>query len=383
MSDTPFVLAGVPAGNPVLYHRIQFLVGDSAVYIGLPGGDSVLFVRDIEMDRARKIARADRIVCASDFPPEGGLSGDRDTAIAQATGEFLRCEGIKHVKTDRSLPFIYAHHIYQAGVTIEYDLELGVRQRRMKEDYEIEYLRECQAFTGTVMRAACERVADATVSADGSLSHAGKPLTSEGMRRWITALCLEHGYSTPHDSIVVTIPHVAVCHRRGEGPLRTSAPVIIDIFPRNDETRYWGDCTRTVVHGDMPEEVVKMHTAVCEAKTTGVAALKPGVTGEAVHADVVKVLLDRGFRFKRGSSDPNLATPAMRHGTGHGIGLDVHEPILLDEGADTILERETFTVEPGLYSTVHGGVRVEDMVLATPSGGEILGGLYEGLDWRS
>ncbi|MBT3606369.1 MAG: hypothetical protein HN521_25140, partial [Candidatus Latescibacteria bacterium] len=78
MSDTPFVLAGVPAGNPVLYHRIQFLVGDSAVYIGLPGGDSVLFVRDIEMDRARKIARADRIVCASDFPPEGGLSGDRD-----------------------------------------------------------------------------------------------------------------------------------------------------------------------------------------------------------------------------------------------------------------------------------------------------------------
>lgn len=133
MSDTPFVLAG-----------------DSAVYIGLPGGDSVLFVRDIEVDRARKIAQADRIVCASDFPPEGGLSGDRDTAIAQAAGEFLRREGIMHVKTDRSLAFIYAHHIHQAGVTVEYDPELGVRQRRMKEDYEIEYLRECQAFTSTV-----------------------------------------------------------------------------------------------------------------------------------------------------------------------------------------------------------------------------------------
>jgi Xaa-Pro aminopeptidase len=381
MSDTPFVLAGVPGSNSALYHRIQFLVGDSAVYIGLPGCDSVLFVRDIEMDRARRIARADRIVCAAEFTPEGGLSGDRDTAIAQAAGEFLRREGIKRVRADRSLAFIYAHHIQRAGITVEYDSELGVRERRSKEAHEIEYLRECQVFTGTVMRAACERVAGATADADGSLSREGKPLTSEGMRRWITAFCLEHGYSTPHDSIVVTIPHVADCHHHGEGPLRTGAPVIIDIYPRSDQTRYWGDCTRTVVHGDIPDEIVRMHAAVCEAKAAGVRVLKPGVAGEAVHADVVKVLLDRGYGFRRGSSDG--ATPAMRHGSGHGIGLEVHEPILLDEGAGAIVEREVFTVEPGLYSTAHGGVRVEDMVLATPSGGGIFGGMHEGLDWRS
>ena len=382
MSDSPFILAGVPADNPVLYHRIQFLVGDSVVYVGLPGDESVLFVRDIEMARARKIARAGRIVCAADFSPEAGLSGDRDTAIAQAAGEFLRREGITHVRADRSLPLIYAHHLHQAGVTVEYDAELGVRQRRAKAGDEIEYLRECQVFTSQVMQAACERVAGSTADADGNLIHEGQALTSEGMRRWITAFCVDNGYSTPHDSIVVTLPHVADCHHKGEGPLRTGIPVIFDIFPRNEITRYWGDCSRTVVHGDVSEEVAKMHAAVCEAKAAGIAALKPEMTGEAVHAAVVKVLLDRGFEFKRGSSDSESATPAMRHGSGHGIGLDVHEPILLDEGADTIVDREVFTVEPGLYSAVHGGVRVEDMVLATPSGGEIFGGMYEGLDWR-
>jgi Xaa-Pro aminopeptidase len=201
------------------------------------------------------------------------------------------------------------------------------------------------------------------------------------VRRAITTFCLERGYSTPYDSIAVTIPHVADCHHQGIGPLRTGAPVILDIFPRNDETRYWGDCTRTVVHGDVPEEVRRMHAAVCEAKAAGVAALVPGVTGEAVHAAVVDVIEAHGYRFVRGSSDPDVDTPAMRHGTGHGIGLDVHEPILLDDGAAALLSGEVLTVGPGLYSARHGGVRVEDMVLVTESGGQILGGLPEGMDW--
>ena len=71
----------------------------------------------------------------------------------------------------------------------------------------------------------------------------------------------------------------------------------------------------------------------------------------------------------------------MRHGSGHGIGLEVHEPILLDHGGGEILENEVFTVEPGLYSAMLGGVRVEDMVAATRVGHEILSPLHEELDW--
>ena len=71
----------------------------------------------------------------------------------------------------------------------------------------------------------------------------------------------------------------------------------------------------------------------------------------------------------------------MRHGTVHGIGLEVHEPILLDDGGGEILKGEVFTVEPGLYSATLGGVRIEDMAKVDDTGSEILSELHEGLDW--
>jgi Xaa-Pro aminopeptidase len=84
----------------------------------------------------------------------------------------------------------------------------------------------------------------------------------------------------------------------------------------------------------------------------------------------------------RGDVAHDVAVPTMPHGTGHGIGLEVHEPILLDHGGGGIIANEVFTVEPGLYSSVFGGVRVEDMVLVTGTGHEILSPIPEGLDWR-
>ena len=108
MSGTATVLAGVPAVNMTLLHRIRFSVGDSAFFAELSDGQTILLVRDIEMDRAKRLARANRIGCASDFMPEGGLNGDRDTALAQAGAECLRQAGVAEVRADRTLPYIFA-----------------------------------------------------------------------------------------------------------------------------------------------------------------------------------------------------------------------------------------------------------------------------------
>jgi Xaa-Pro aminopeptidase len=385
MPTKTILLAGVPITNQTLYHRIRFVVGDSAAFIEQVDEDSrrqsTLLVRDIEMDRARKHARADRIACAADFKPEGGLSGDRDTALAQAVAECLRQSGVRTVTTDRTLPYIFAHHVQQAGITIEYDGELGVIQRRVKDDEQIAALLRAQTMTQETMIMACQLIARASCGRDGILQHDGDVLTSERVRRTITRYLIDRGYSTPHDSIVVTVPHVADCHHFGTGPLKTGLPVVVDIFPFDEQTRYWGDCTRTVVHGEPSVEVRRMHAAVVAAKQTGIAALRPGVTGEQVHHAVAEVIQQHGFAMSRGSTRDDDDAPSMRHGTGHGIGLDVHEPILLDDGAGEILKGEVFTVEPGLYSKRFGGVRVEDMVAVTDTGSEILAPFHEGLDW--
>ncbi len=378
------LLAGIPLNNQTLYHQIGFLVGDAAAYLDNlpPDGKSLLLVRDIELARARQIARADEIACANDFKPSGGLSGDRDVATAQAIVELLRQRGVTQVTADRTLPFLYAAHLQDAGILLSLDDELGVRARRVKSAEEIKALEYAQEVTGQAMTLACKWIATADVDANGTLTQDDDVLTSERVRRRITQYLMDQGFTTPNDSIVVTVPHVADCHHMGTGPLKTGLPVIVDIFPRDEASRYYGDCTRTVVHGTPTDEVVAMHRAVVAAKEAARIALRPGTTGDAVHRVTIATLKQYGYEYVPGSTPHDQHVPALRHGTGHGIGLDVHEPILLSTDGEEILAGEVFTVEPGLYSSTLGGVRVEDMVHVTVDAAVILSPLYEGLDWR-
>ena len=375
------VLAGLSSTNAALFHRVRFLAPDASVIIDFSDGTSTYLVRDIEMDRARKSVRASQVCCAADFAPATGLSGDRDTALAQATAQCLLQAGETVVQVDRTFPFLYAHFIQEVGIQIEYAPDLGVLNRRSKDEEEIQNLRHAQKITGEAMTFACQTIAHARADREGILYHEDQILTSQRMRSMITAFLLERNFSNAHDSIVVTAPHVADCHHFGDGPLKTSLPVIVDIFPMDQRTRYNGDMTRTVVHGTPCDEVLKMHQAVCDAKAAGCQALRSGTTGEEVHLATTAIIEKNGFSLIRGDHQHDLSLPAMRHGTGHGIGLEIHEPILLDHGGGIILENEIFTVEPGLYSSTLGGVRVEDMALVTKDGHEILSPLYEGLDW--
>jgi len=365
-----------------LFHRIQFSVGDSAFFTQLPDGKTILLVRDIEMDRAKRLARADRIGCASDFTPEGGLDGDRDTALAQAGAECLRQAGVKEVQVDRTLPFLFANEIQKAGIRLEYDSNFGVLERRVKNEEELGHLREAQKITEGAMEMACSLIACAPADAGGILQHDGMPLTSERVRQLISRFVLDHDCTTLHDSIVVTIPHVADCHHFGTGPLHKDLPVIVDIFPTHNHTHYCGDCTRTVVNGDPSDVIRDMHACVLKAHQAGCEALRPETTGQTVHEAVVEVIRAEGYHMGQPPDDVDEEYIGMRHGTGHGIGLDVHEPILLATGGGEILEREVFTVEPGLYSAKYGGVRVEDMVAVTATGHENFNTLHSELDWK-
>ena len=382
MSESAIVLAGVPAVNMTLFHRIQFSVGDSAFFAELPGGETVLLVRDIEMDRAKRLAQADRVGCAADYMPAAGLDGDRDTALAQAGAECLRQAGVSTVRVERTLPFLFAHQLQQAGITLNYDGDYGVLQRRVKNDEELEHLRAVQKITEATMEMACSLIGRSPADAEGVLQHEGAALTSERVRQLISRFVLDHDCTTLYDSIVVTVPHVADCHHFGTGPLRKDLPVIVDIFPTHNHTHYCGDCTRTVVNGDVSDVVRDMHACVVRANAAGCAALQPGTTGQAVHEAVAAVIREGGYSMGAPTSERDEEWIGMRHGTGHGIGLDVHEPILLATCGGEILEREVFTVEPGLYSAIYGGVRVEDMVAVTATGHENFNQLHSELEWR-
>ncbi|SMP51101.1 Xaa-Pro aminopeptidase [Neorhodopirellula lusitana] len=372
------IMAGCAGTSASLQRRLGVPLGDPAAWIKLDDR-KIALVRDLEMHRVREFSQADEVTCPAEHAPPNGLSVDRETATAEAAVEILRDAKVEVVTTDRSLPFIYACHLQQAEIKVKYDEDYGVLDRRRKTEKEIEYLRVAQGHTETVIRMACEMIARADTDDQGQLIHDGKVLTSEFVKQFAAAEFLKLGCSMLHGAIVATAPQVADCHHSGSGPLFSGKPVIVDLFPRHDATRYWGDCTRTVVHGTVSDSVQRMHAAVVGAKKAAVDLLVAGNTADAVHKASDQVMLDHGYRISRGTLTDE---PSMQCGTGHGIGLELHEPILLDHGGGELLLDEVFTVEPGLYGRTDGAVRIEDMLVVTKSEAISLNQLHEGLDWN-
>ncbi len=379
-SKSAVVMAGISAVNNAYFRQIRFSVGDPSSLIRFDHGEKLLIVRDIEMGRARKHALVDRVACPADYSPSDGLSGDRETATAQAVAECLVQSQVEHVTADRTMPLIYADEIRRRGLEVTCDLDLGVVDRRQKDEQEIGWLAAAQQVTEQAVELACRMIAGASANSAGELMVDGSVLTSERVRTAIDVFLLEQGYAGTTWIVAGGIDG-ADCHHVGSGTLRTNQPVIVDIFPQNRQTRYHGDCTRTVVHGDVPDRVQDMFDTVVAAKQAAVDATRAGVTGEQVHQATIRVITERGYQMGLPPKGAANDFCSMAHGTGHGIGLDVHEPILLDFGGPPLLEGEVVTIEPGLYHLQLGGIRVEDMVVVTSDGTHNFNKLPETLDW--
>lgn len=381
------LVAGVPNANKTVYHRSRFKAGDPVALIHLANGQRIAIVRDVELPRARKEIPADQVFCYEDFQPPGGLSGDRGIRAAQAVAQCLQRSGVDRVRTDRTLSLLFVREIEQLGIGVELDLGIGVEDRRRKTDEEVQFMRTVQRITESVIEQACARIARAEPSADGVLIDraSGEVLTSERVKVLIDGWLSERGCA--HDGCIVAGgPIGADCHHAGTGDLRTGELIIVDVFPRDRANGYYGDCTRTVVHGDIPDLARHMHAAVAQAKRAGIAACRAGVSGEDVHQATVSVLQREGYALGPAPDGQLNATEptgfcSMPHGTGHGLGLELKELPLLDFGGPELVVGDTVTVEPGLYAPGFGGVRIEDMVVVREGGCENLNQLHDGLEW--
>ena len=221
-------------------------------------------------------------------------------------------------------------------------------------------------YTEAALQAAIDRIAAADI-VDGTLVESDRALTSEMVRFTIDRVLLERG-CVGTESIVAGGAHAVDPHDRGSGPLPADLPIILDVFPRDLSSRYHGDMTRTIVKGKASPEVKKMFASVKAAKEKAESMLQDGVDGYDVHEAVVKTFKDAGF--ESGEKDGRMV--GFFHGTGHGLGLDVHEYPRLSKVHETMKTGHVVTVEPGLYYPGIGGVRLEDDVLVTADGCENL-----------
>jgi Xaa-Pro aminopeptidase len=215
------------------------------------------------------------------------------------------------------------------------------------------------------MKLGMEILKASRLGAGKKLKWAGKILTSEILRAEIDSAILRAG-GVPTNTIVAGGDQACDPHERGFGPLKADSLIILDIFPRDAKTGYWGDMTRTVVRGRASEKQRELWEAVKAGQALALKQIKAGVDGMSIHKAITELFNRRGFP----TEVRNGRRVGFFHGTGHGLGLEIHEYPRLQKV--TLKAGQCLTVEPGLYYPGIGGARIEDVVIVTSSGCEIL-----------
>jgi Xaa-Pro aminopeptidase len=265
--------------------------------------------------------------------------------------------------------------LQRLGVRLEIADGMLFPEREIKSDAEAEAIRAGNRSSARGF-AAVERILRASKVRGSRLSYQGKTVTSEMLKFAVEVACLEAG-AISTNTIIAAGDQGCDPHERGSGPIRANELIIVDIFPRVIATGYFGDMTRTFLRGRASEAQRTLVAAVRSAQSAALKTIRAGVNGREVHGQVVEIFTARGFQTKhtpRGSV-------GFFHGTGHGLGLEVHEPPRMNASFDYRLKRgSVVTVEPGLYYPGIGGCRIEDVVQVTATGVKLLSSYH--YDWE-
>ena len=367
----PLLFYGDSYRYPDIYHTIRFLAPDPQIVLE-DGAELVMLTNSLEEGRARKQSRATKIHNVDEFGSrELVAAGARPTeTTATVIERFLASRGTTRVAVPAYFPLGLADALRGKGIELEIADGLDKR-RRAKRDDEIAALEATQRATEEAWQLGVDAIARSAPGPDGVLVLDGAPLTAERVRAIVEGALLERG-CLAESTIVAPGPQAADPHMIGSGPIHAGEPVVMDIFPQHKESRYWADMTRTVSKGPPSPEIVKLYEVVRRAQDAGIAALRPGITGREVHELVEDIIFAAGYDTLRTGQKHDPADPATKgfiHGTGHGVGLEIHEaPSVGRGGTSPLAVGDVVTVEPGIYDPAIGGVRLEDMLVITADG---------------
>jgi Xaa-Pro aminopeptidase len=354
------LIYGDSVRSTTLRHEVPVAIGDPFLYLEANGTRAVT-ASAIERPRLEEAGGFDVISLEELGWDELIVSGrprwDVEMEVAARAVEKL---GLTSADVPAEFPVELADRLRERGVTVLANHEEFARRRRAKNAAEIAGVRRAQAAADAAMRRAAE------------LLRAGGSPTSESVRNEMIAVCREHGATLTPDVIVASGAAGAVGHDPGSGPLREGESIIIDIWPMDDESACYADMTRTFVVGAVPDELAEWHRLTQEALEATRAAVRPGAHGRDIYDIACDVYEQAGFPTQRTKAAGEVLREGFFHGLGHGVGLDVHEEPGLGRAGDELVAGDVITLEPGTYRQGYGGVRLEDLVLVTETGGETL-----------
>jgi Xaa-Pro aminopeptidase len=278
--------------------------------------------------------------------------------------------GIERAVVPPSFPLGHADHLRADGIEVAVERELFNDRRRAKNATEIAGIRRAQRACEAALDASRELLRRAQTNGAG-LEVAGEPLTCERIKRVIEDVFADHDVEGS-DMIVAHGPQTAVGHNMGSGQIAPNEPIVFDLFPRDKATGCYSDMTRTYVVGEPSDEVKEWYRLVKRALDTSTAGLKPGVNGRTLFEQVCEQFQEAGYKTQLNKEPGEVLEDGFFHSLGHGVGLEVHELPSLGRSGQELVPGDVVTIEPGLYRSGYGGLRLEDIVLVTKDGYEVL-----------
>ena len=362
-----------------MLYATRFYVPDAFIYLAHKGHSTVL-LSDLEVDRGRKQAAVDEVLSLTEFTEEHKKTLGAKPTLAQAAAHFLRTRKIRRAQVPDSFPLSIGAAMAKRGVSVVPAKGQFWPARLHKTPKELDHLRQALKITAVGMARGIEvlaasKAAGGKKAAPGTeLTWGGSALTSERLRAEIEAAILYAG-GVPANTIVAGGEQACDPHDRGSGPLRAGELIILDIFPRDARTGYYGDMTRTVVKGRASDAQRNLWLTVQEGQRTTIDSTRAGADGKAIHERTKKFFKERGYPTE--TRDGRHV--GFFHGTGHGLGLQIHEAPRF-QFTKSLEAGTVITIEPGLYFPGLGGVRIEDVVAVTKTGCDVLSNFEQRLE---
>ncbi len=370
----PLLYADTERSSDALYFG-RVGVPDPFVAFGLRGKKYAV-VSALEFGRVKQTSAFDIVL-----PLEAYLKRARELwpqrKPAAAEVIFLLAKDFQ--QTRFTVPEDFPAGIYEKLFELGLDLEVAdgalFPAREIKTPAEAAAIRAGNRLSA-IGFATAERILRASRVRGRALVHRGKIVTSELLKFAVEVSILEAG-GVSSNTIIAGGDQACDPHERGSGPLRAHELIIIDIFPRVTATGYYGDMTRTFLRGRASDAQHRLVAAVRAAQRGALKLIRAGVNGRAVHQLCVDTFTAHGFETKNTAK----GSVGFFHGTGHGLGLAVHEPPRMSPTVDYRLKKNSVvTVEPGLYYPGLGGCRIEDVVQVTSGAPKLLSRYH--YDWE-
>jgi len=344
-----------------MLYAVEFFVPDPFIFFQHRGKKYVV-MSDLEIDRAKKQASVDHVLSLSSYQRKLRELGKTATMI-DILETLLRERGVRFVIVPANFSALLSDQLRAKGFSVQIKRDPFFAERETKATHEVKFIAESLRVAKVGLEAGIRALKRTKIGRDRYLYLNGSRLTSETLKTIVNTTIMAQGW-VPSHTIISSGNQCVDPHHEGTGSIKAHTSIIFDIFPRSQKTGYFGDLSRTVVRGRASDKLNKIYTTVQAGQQLGFDMIRDGANGKKIHQKILALFESRGFP----TGKINGRMQGFFHGTGHGLGLDIHEAPRIAPVDATLRTGHVVTVEPGLYYLGIGGVRLEDVVLVTANG---------------